>query len=47
MISPLGSATRKRSTQRRVAPYLKLRDPLELHAIVPPRKAIVSVGSGG
>jgi len=46
MIRPSINATRTARTWRRVLPYLKLRDPLALVAIVPPTEAVISVGSG-
>jgi hypothetical protein len=45
--APSASTTRSACTQRRVAPKRKLRDPLALVEMVPPRKAEFSVGSGG
>ena len=47
MTLPEASTSRRRSTQRRVEPKRKLREPLALVAMVPPTAAAVSVGSGG
>ena len=39
--------TRRRWIQRRVAPYLNLREPEGVAALVAPGKAMVAVGPGG